>query len=731
MFLAPILGCLAIALSRVVAIRPATVEGPIIGEVRLGYRDRLSYHRRAIYSVAGLTLLGALSGYLSAPLEVVVVALTFAVVRIPVRYAVTPRGVALGRVLFRRWNEFAGYRVTPGGLVLAGKPGMGSLVIRARRNKGEAATRLVGKHLPALGKGRTIPAGLARIRATVLLAPVAAAVIGLGLTAALADGPDEAPGPAVDPTGTTVGTVEDLGGVGVGGGGFAVTAADGSVDAAATAKVFTDAKEKEPFAYNLAAYVNQNRIAINFVWVLVTGYLVMFMQAGFAMVETGFCRAKSAMHVMMTNFMVYGMGMLAYWAMGFALMFGGVGLTGPTNLGAGLLALNKEFTVSISGTDWGLFGYKGFFLGPNSLDVGIAVLFLFQMVFMDTAATILTGAVAERWTWMSFMIWAVFVGAIIYPVFGNWAWGGGWLFQLKDSGIERPYVDFAGSGVVHAVGGMAAFAAAWVLGPRLGKYNKDGSANAMPGHNLNMAAIGTFILAFGWFGFNPGSTLGASGSGNLRIGEIAVVTMLAGAAGSVVAMGYAKAALGKYDPGYMINGILAGLVAITAPSGYVSPTLAVLIGGIAGFIVCVAMVTFERVLRIDDPVGAISVHGICGIWGILSVGLFADGTAPDYLVVGHPIKGLFFGDGRQLIAQGVGALTVIVWAFGTSFALFSVLKALGIYRSRPGDELLGLDLPEMGTHAYPVEDMPSERGVEPGTYIPGVTRPARAPSGAQ
>jgi len=196
-------------------------------------------------------------------------------------------------------------------------------------------------------------------------------------------------------------------------------------------------------------------------------------------------------------------------------------------------------------------------------------------------------------------------------------------------------------------------------------------------------------------------------------------------------MSYAKATLGKYDPGYMINGILAGLVAITAPSGYVSPTLAVLIGGIAGGLVCLSMVFIERTLRIDDPVGAISVHGVCGVFGVLAVGLFADGTAPDYLAIGHPVKGLFFGDGRQLIAQGIGAATVIAWSFGTSFALFGVLKAIGVYRSKPEDELRGLDLPEMGTHAYPVEDMPSERGIEPGTFIPGVTIPAGSPAGGQ
>lgn len=538
---------------------------------------------------------------------------------------------------------------------------------------------------------------------------MAAAALAFGAHSAFADGPD------VDPSGATVGAPEDLGGITVGNGQAAISADD-----------FEKAKTDEPFAYQLSGYVNQNRLAINFVWVLITGYLVMFMQAGFAMVETGFCRAKSAMHVMMTNFMVYGLGMTAYWAVGFALAFGGVGLTGPTNLGAGLLALDKEWSIG----DYGILGYKGFFLTPGSWDVGIAVLFLFQMVFMDTAATILTGAVAERWTWISFCIWGLFVGAIVQPLVANWVWGGGLLFDLNGSGLERPYVDFAGSGAVHMVGGWAALAGAIVLGPRLGKYNNDGTSNAMPGHNLNMAAIGTFILAFGWFGFNPGSTLGASGSGNLRIGEVAVVTMLAGAAGSITAMLYAKATLGKYDPGYMINGILGGLVAITAPSGYVSAPLAMIIGGIAGVLVCVSMVWVETRLKVDDPVGAFSVHGICGLWGVLCVGLFADGTAPDFLVVGHPIKGLFFGDGRQLAAQLIGAVVIAAWSFLTTFALFKVLMALGIYRSKPEDELRGLDLPEMGTHAYPVEDMPSERGLEPGTFIPGHT-PLGAPAGGQ
>lgn len=721
LFLAPIVGCLVIALGRVTSLRAAPTEGAVVDQVRLSFRERLRYHRGTVYSIGALLLLGALTGYMSAGTELLVIGTTIGVVQVPVRYEFRTGGIALGRVLFRRWGEFAGYRISPKGVLLIGKPGNGGLILKVTDTRRDAVLALVSKRLRYMkGGGAATAAGFTRLRYAMVLAPVAAILFALGATAAFADGPDSPP--PVDPTGTSVGTPEDLGGVGIGGGGgFAQVDANGAPDPAATAKVFADAQKNEPFAYNLAGYVNQNRIAINFVWVLVTGYLVMFMQAGFAMVETGFCRAKSAMHVMMTNFMIYGIGMLAYWVMGFAFAFGGVGLTAPTNLGTGLLNLNKEWSLSIGGSSYGLLGYKGFFLGPDSLDVGIAVLFLFQMVFMDTAATILTGAVAERWTWISFCIWGVFIGGIIQPVIANWAWGGGWLFGLVNSSLARPYVDFAGSGVVHMVGGFAALAGAIVLGPRLGKYNSDGSVNTIPGHNLNMAAIGTFILAFGWFGFNPGSSLGAAGSGNLRIGEVAVVTMLAGAAGSVVAMLYAKATVKKYDPGYMINGILAGLVAITAPSGYVSPISGVIIGAIAGGLVCMAMVFVEQTLKVDDPVGAISVHGVCGAWGVLSVGLFADGTAPDWLVTGHPIKGLFFGDGRQFVAQVIGFAAIAAWSFGTSFVLFKVLAALGIYRSKPEDELKGLDLPEMGTHAYPVEDMPSERGVEPGAFIPGVT----------
>lgn len=716
LFLMPLLFTILIALSRVVAARGATVEGKVEREFSLSFRERLRYHQFSIYSLGILLVLGSLSGLIHFGIELMAILAMYVVVSRPITYRLTNAGIAVNRVVFRPWAEFSGYEARRGSVRLIGRTGSNRFDIRVDASRYPTVTSALARRLKPVTSVAKPPSK--SLRAAMMVAPALVAVVLLsaGARTAFAEGPDDSP--PVDVSGTKVGTPEDLAGIGVGGGSLAVLDEHGMLDADATAKMFAEAQQKEPFAYNLAAYVNQNRIAINFVWVLVAGFIVMFMQAGFAMVETGFCRAKSAMQVMMTNFMIYGVGMLAYWAIGFAIQFGGVGLTGPTNLGAGLLALDKEAGITIAGTKWGLFGYKGFFLGPNVLDVGVAVLFLFQMVFMDTAATILTGAVAERWRWVSFLIWGVFIGGFIYPMFGNWAWGGGWLFQLKDSAIGRPYVDFAGSGVVHSVGGWSALAAAWVLGPRLGKYNKDGSVNAMPGHNLSMAAIGTFILAFGWFGFNPGSTLGASGSGNLRIGEIAVVTMLAGAAGSVTAMTFARMTLGKYDPGYMINGILAGLVAITAPSGYVSPILAVLIGGMAGVLTCWAMGFIDRVLKVDDPVGAIAVHGVSGVFGMLCVGLFADGTAPDYLVVGYPIKGLFFGDGSQLVAQLVGIVTVIVWSFGTSFVLFSVLKALGLFRSKPEDEMAGLDIPEMGTHAYPPQEIPGYGTAMTGEFVP-------------
>ena len=310
----------------------------------------------------------------------------------------------------------------------------------------------------------------------------------------------------------------------------------------------------------------------------------------------------------------------------------------------------------------GLFGLKGFFLSGDTYDVGVFTLFLFQMVFMDTAVTIPTGAMAERWKWSSFCLFALFMGAFVYPLFANWVWGGGWLATLGSNfGLGHGHVDFAGSSVVHMVGGVAAMAGAIVLGPRIGKFTASGTPVAIPGHDIPMAITGTFILAFGWFGFNPGSTLAG---GDLRIGVVAVNTMMAGTAGALTAMCFVWSRFGKPDPGMMVNGMLAGLVAITAPCAFVNSVSAVIIGGIAGILVVAAVLFIERTLKIDDPVGAIAVHGVNGAWGVLSLGLFADGTYGDgWNGVPGTVKGLFYGDASQFAAQCVGTLTCIVWVF--------------------------------------------------------------------
>ena len=285
--------------------------------------------------------------------------------------------------------------------------------------------------------------------------------------------------------------------------------------------------------------------------------------------------------------------------------------------------------VTLFGKPFGLWGQGGFFLTHGgAYDVFVMVLFLFQMVFMDTALTIVTGAAAERWKYAAFVVSSFVMGAFTYPLFANWAWGGGWLANLgANFGLGHGYADFAGSGVVHAVGGITALAVSMIIGPRIGKFTRDGKPLAMPGHDLMIVLTGCFILAFGWFGFNPGSTLGASGNGNLRIGSIAVNTMLAGMAGSFGAMLYMWLRYGKPDASMTGNGLLAGLVAITAPSGFVNTVGAVIIGLIAGVLVCLSVEFVEKVMKVDDPVGAISVHGTNGLWGVISVGLFADGKS--------------------------------------------------------------------------------------------------------
>jgi ammonium transporter, Amt family len=477
-----------------------------------------------------------------------------------------------------------------------------------------------------------------------------------------------------------------------------------------------------PTLPEVMATVGHNKIAINLVWTLLTGFLVMFMQAGFALVETGFCRAKNAAHTMAMNFMIYPIGMLGYWICGFALQMGGVGAVAALG---GTPPLSSEFTVNLFGHPFGLFGMKGFFLSADVYDVGVFALFLFQMVFMDTTCTIPTGAMAERWKWSSFLVYGFFISMFTYPLFANWVWGGGWLAQLGvNFGLGHGHVDFAGSSVVHLVGGVAALAGAWILGPRLGKYTKEGKPVAIPGHHIPMALLGTFILAFGWFGFNPGSTLAG---GDLRIAVVATNTMLAGTGGAIAAMVYMMVRFGKPDPSMMANGMLAGLVAITAPCAFVTAPVAMLIGTISGVLVCWAVFFVEGTLKIDDPVGAISVHGVNGAWGVLSLGLFADGVYGEgWNGVPGKVTGLFYGAPAQFFAQCIGTLTCVVFVFVTMALFFKLVDVIIGNRVSAEVELAGLDLPEVGALAYP------EFVLSPGaagSYAPEPT-PMPAPAGA-
>jgi Amt family ammonium transporter len=331
-------------------------------------------------------------------------------------------------------------------------------------------------------------------------------------------------------------------------------------------------------------------------------------------------------------------------------------------------------------------------------------MFLFQMVFMDTTCTIPTGAMAERWKFLSFVLFSFVISTVIYPIFANWTWGGGWLAALGTNfGLGHGHVDFAGSSVVHMTGGVAALVGGKILGPRIGKYNRDGSANPIPGHNIPMALLGTFILAFGWFGFNPGSTLAGS---DTRIAVVAVNTMLASAAGAFAAGVYVWTRYGKPDPTWLANGMLAGLVAITAPCAFIGAPEAILIGGVAGVLVVLSAVFIEQKLKIDDPVGASSVHGACGAWGILSLGLFSNGQYGEGLNgVPGKVTGFFHGDGGQLLAECIGILSNVVYVGTvTAIALFVIGKLVG-NRVSAEDEISGLDIPEMGVLAYPDDDL--------------------------
>jgi Amt family ammonium transporter len=432
-------------------------------------------------------------------------------------------------------------------------------------------------------------------------------------------------------------------------------------------------------------------------WTLVTGFLVMFMQAGFALVETGLCRAKNASHTMAMNFMIYPMGMLGFYLCGFAFMFGGLGSIGTLG---GYAGLNVEKGITLGGHFFGLLGWKGFLLQGAGYDTAAFALFLFQMVFMDTTATIPTGSAAERWKFSAFMIYGCFIGTVMYPLFGNWVWGGGWLSQMGvNFGLGHGHLDFAGSSVVHMQGGVIAFIFAWLIGPRHGKYNKEGKlVHPIAPHNIPMVMLGTFILAFGWFGFNPGSTLAGT---DLRIATIAVNTMLAGSTAALSCTLYVWFKTKKPDPSMMCNGMLAGLVAITAPCAFVNAGGAAIIGIVAGLLVVEAVYFFDK-HRIDDAVGAISVHGVNGAWGCLSIGLFADGTYGDgFNGVAGNVAGLFYGGGlSQFWAELIGVTTCFVTLSILSIIVYWVIEKTVGNRVSIEVEIEGLDVPEMGVAGY-------------------------------
>ena len=420
------------------------------------------------------------------------------------------------------------------------------------------------------------------------------------------------------------------------------------------------------------------KIIVDTIWVLVTAMLVFFMNLGFATVETGFTRAKNAVNILSKNFIVFAVSSIAFFAIGWGLMYG----NGNPFIGLqGLFGLVGADNSPATGT-----AYQGVYSAISWATVPLLAKFFFQLVFAGTAATIVSGAVAERIKYVSFIVFSFFMVGLIYPIIGHWIWGGGWL-------AARGFWDFAGSTVVHSVGGWAALAGVLVLGARIGKFKPDGSPNAIPGHNLGLATIGAFVLWLGWFGFNPGSTMAADVN---AISRIVVTTNLAAAAGILTSTIISWLLSGKPDLGMTINGCLAGLVAITAPCAYVSPMSSIIIGGIAGALVVFAVMMFDR-LRIDDPVGALSVHLVNGIFGTLAVGIFAEGA----FMPNTTGNGLFFGGGLKLLSvQLTGVLTVALFTFLFSLLIWLGIKALMGLRVSQEEEVRGLDIGEHGMEAY-------------------------------
>ncbi|GIW44172.1 MAG: ammonium transporter [Candidatus Binatia bacterium] len=432
------------------------------------------------------------------------------------------------------------------------------------------------------------------------------------------------------------------------------------------------AEETNPFA--------DPKVMMDTMWTLVTAMLVFFMNLGFAMVESGLCRAKNTVNILAKNFIVFGVSSLAFLALGWGLMFG----NGNSFVGTeGLWFLSGPDNSPATGD-----AYQGAYQAISWATVPLLAKFFFQLVFAGTAATIVSGAVAERIKFLSFVVFSFVMVGLLYPVTGHWIWGGGWLASYG-------MWDFAGSTVVHSVGGWAALAGVLLLGPRLGKYGRDGRVHPIPGHNMTSATIGVFVLWLGWFGFNPGSTMALDAK---AISHIAVTTNTAAAAASMSALLTAMLLLGKPDLSMILNGCLAGLVAITAPCAWVSVGSSLIIGLIAGVLVVVSVLAFDR-WGIDDPVGALSVHLVCGVFGTLAVGLFADSSVAP---VTGPANGLFFGGGfGQLWAQFVGVVAVGAYTLGLSLVAWAIIKAVMGLRVPEQEEIEGLDLVEHGITAYP------------------------------
>lgn len=448
---------------------------------------------------------------------------------------------------------------------------------------------------------------------------------------------------------------------------FAEEAAQAAQAAAPTLEEFT----------KLAEAVASNKIALDTVWVLVTAFLVFWMNAGFALVESGLCRAKNTVNILAKNFIVFAISSIAFYIIGWGLMFGdGNGFIGTSGL---FFITGADNSPAVGAA------YQGVYSAMNWTSVPLFAKFFFQLVFAGTAATIVSGAVAERIKFLSFIVFSFVIVGFIYPVVGHWIWGGGWL-------AKKGMWDFAGSAVVHSVGGWAALAGVIVLGPRIGKFTKAGKVNPIPAHNMSTATLGALILWLGWFGFNPGSTMAADAG---AIARVALTTNTAAAAATITAAITAWGLLGKPDLSMILNGTLAGLVAVTAPCAYISVPSSLIIGLIAGVLVVFAVIMFDKI-KIDDPVGALSVHLVNGTFGVIALGLFAE----DRFMPGTTGNGLFFGGSSLLMSQVIGVIAVGIFTFVVSIIAWYIIKAIFGLRVSEEEETIGLDIGEHGAEAY-------------------------------